>query len=130
MKKFLVVLVLLFSTMLANAQTLAYQADAFCSREYTYHGWSAWSSWRPCDILITIDITNDRVTILSERSQYYKIVTEGETYRTPNASVAEFGFIDQDGDRGIMRLVQKSSGASEIYIEFRNIAWGYDVNRL
>ena len=130
MKRFILVLALIFSFCLANAQTLAYKAEAFCAKEYTYRGWTDWSRWQPCDILITIDITNDMVTILSERSQYYRIMTEAQNYSSREAAVAEFGFIDQDGDRGILRLVQKRNGNSEIYIQFNNVAWGYTVRLL
>lgn len=106
-KKILLLFTLVFSFTIANAQTIAYKAEAFCAKEYTYRGWTNWSRWQPCDILITIDLSNDIITILSERSQYYRIITEANNYREQNAVIAEFGFIDQDGDHGILRLAQK-----------------------
>ena len=131
MKKFLTVLILaLFGLGILNAETIAFRANAFCAKEYTYRGWTDWSNWQRCSIPITIDTTNDMIVILSERTQYYRIVDYTGTYRQNRAQIIEYKFVDQDGDRGTMLLVQKDTGQSEIYVHFANVAWGYDVSRL
>ena len=40
-----------------------------------------------------------------------------------------YKFYDQDLDFGNMRLMIRKNGQSQIYIDFSNISWAYDVIR-
>lgn len=42
----------------------------------------------------------------------------------------EFNFIDQDYDRGVMRLRVERNGNAQIYIDFANVMWVYNVVKL
>lgn len=38
--------------------------------------------------------------------------------------------IDQDGDRGTLRFRKQNNGVNQIYIDFKNVQWVYNVNYL
>lgn len=40
-----------------------------------------------------------------------------------------YKFVDQDGDRGTMKLLMRANGQSEIYIMFNNVKRCYIVER-
>lgn len=80
-------------------------------------------------MLLTIDLTNDIVTVYSPNIQRYKVYAVGNFYYESNAQVQEYKFIDQDGDSGTLKLVMRTTGRSEVYIQFANIIWAYIVVR-
>lgn len=129
MKRLLLVLTIIIASVTAFSQTIAFETTHFSYKEKNYYGWSNWSNWEPSRSLMTIDLNNDMIVIYTQQTQYYNIVSVGESYVSGNAQVQEFGFIDQDGDRGTFRLVLRTTGRSEIYIAFNNIMWGYIVVR-
>lgn len=114
------------STCAINAQVLNFRTTAFTTKQY-----SSWAKWQNSDMLITMDFNNDIVTIYSPNTQIYKIYSaEGSYYDSDGDYHMDFKFIDQDGDRGTMTLMQRTNGASEIYIRFANVQWCYRVRRL
>ena len=129
MKRILLFLTIIIASLTAFSQTIAFETTHFSYKEKTYYGWSNWSNWEPSQSLMTIDLTNDMIVIYTQRTQYYNIVSVGSSYQSGNAQVQEFGFIDQDGDRGTLKLVLRTTGRSEIYITFNNVQWGYIVVR-
>lgn len=79
---------------------------------------------------LTINLNTDIVTVYSPVTQIYKVTDYVGTYREGDSTVVEYRFIDQDGDKGTMHLVQKDSGTSFVYIRFANIQWAYIVKRV
>lgn len=130
MKKFLLAILLSVVALTSSAQIISFRTTAFSHKERTTHGWSSWSNWESDCSLMTMDLTNDMIVIYTQKTQYYNIISIGSHYREGNAEIQEFGFIDQDGDRGTFRLVMRSTGRSEVYIAFNNVTWGYIVKRL
>jgi hypothetical protein len=116
----------------AKAQIYAYQTTEFAYKQVNSYGnWTNWSSWEPSNILLTINFDNDIVTIYSNTTQVYHIIQYVRNYVDDSGGKqAEFRFIDQDGDRGTMRLRIERSGNSQVYIEFSNIMWVYNVKRI
>lgn len=131
--KKLIVLLLLFVSISASAQVIKFRTVAYAENKYSYYTqkWSGWSDWEKSDMLLTIDIQNDVVTVYSPVTQIYKVYKSEKSYYDSDGDLnLLFKFIDQDGDRGTLRLLQRTSGSSEIYIEFLNIRWCYKVTRL
>lgn len=127
MKKFLISLFILIGSLSINAQTYYYKTFQFAYK-YTY---SNWSNWESSDMLVTIDYSNDLVKIYSPNTQTYKITQYVRNYTdTSGGQQVEFKFIDQDYDRGTMRLRIERNGNSQIYIEFADIMWVYNVRRV
>lgn len=132
MKRFLlIVLLCTITTIAASAQVLRFRTTSFTSKERTSRGWTNWRPFESSDMLLTMDLNSDLVTIYSPTTQYYQIVSYNGTYTDNDGdTTASYSFYDQDGDRGTMRLVQRRNGRSEIYVDFANIMWCYSVIRL
>lgn len=131
--KNLIVLMLLCISTSVSAQVINFKTIAYAENQYNYYTeeWSGWSEWQPSDIPLTIDLQNDMVSIYSRVTQIYRIYKAEDSYYDSDGDLnAVFKFIDQDGDRGTMKLLQRTSGSSEIYIQFANVSWCYRVVRL
>lgn len=131
MKKLLIILVLLVTGVLSGfAELIRLRATSYSIREKGYYGWTDFSRPTRCDVSIVIDTDEDLVTIYSARPQIYNIVNYiGEGYDNDGDYVIKYQFIDQDYDRGTMRLIQRRNGAHEVYIDFSNVGWVYSVTR-
>ena len=131
--KVMLIIVLLFTSQTVFSQIINYKTVAFSINQYDelYHKWTGWSSWEKSNMLLTINFDTSVVTVYSPVTQIYSIYkSEGNYYDSDNDYHMVFKFIDQDNDRGTMRLLQRHSGESEIYIEFADIKWCYTVLKL
>lgn len=121
---------MLFCSIPAIAQTYYYKATAFTCDIVSNGYWSGWSDWEPSNVRITIDLSEDVVVIYSPVTQIYQVYSNtcnGYDYEGNYQMI--FKFIDQDNDYGTMRLVVRTTGRSEIYIEFADVKWCYNVIR-
>lgn len=133
MIKGVLMLVLLFVCTAINAQVLQFKTTSYAENRYNYttQKWSGWSRWEPSNMLLTIDLNSDIITVYSPKTQIYVIYKAEASYTDSDGDLhVPFKFIDQDGDRGTIKLLQRKSGSSEVYIEFSNIRWCYQVIRL
>lgn len=133
MKTKLLILIFLLMGISSYSQTLHYRTVAFSTNSYNTYtsSWSGWSEWESSDMLLTINFDTDVVTIYSPITQAYYIYKFISTYYDSDGDFhMVFKFIDQDKDTGILRLLQRKSGESEVYIEFRNVKWCYRIIKL
>lgn len=136
MKKILALfaLILTMSFIVPNeikAQVYTYKTTAYAYQKTdSYGNWGKWSEWLDSDMTMVINFDTDVVTIYSPTTQRYKITKFIRNY-TDNSGgkQVEFAFVDQDGDRGHMRLRIETNGNSQVYIDFNNIRWCYNVRR-
>ena len=129
MKRFLMIFALLLSIVAANAQVQYYRSTAYAQAN-VYNGHYVWSDWQSSNMTITINLNTDMITIYSPRTQIYRVVSAGDAYNDSNGGrQVSFKVIDQDGDRGTIRLRIESNGNSQIYVDFSNVAWVYNVVR-
>lgn len=90
---------------------------------------SDFDDWTTVNIPIVFNLTTDQIIIYSKRTQTYYIY-KYETYTSNDGRRAvRFYFVDQDLDKGCCRLVIRNDGTSQIYIDFSNISWVYNVIR-
>lgn len=132
MKKFLFTLALLFSFIAIQAQVYQYRTFQYAYQQTNSNGkWGEWSDWQDSDMLMIINFNTDIVTIYSPTTQRYQITKFIRNY-TDNSGgkQVEFAFVDQDGDKGHMRLRIETNGNSQVYIDFNNIRWCYNVRRI
>ena len=131
MKKLsLFLLFILVATITASAESLVFKSTHYSQQVLSNGKWDKWTKWEPCEVKIDIDLDTDRVTIYSNRTQVYKITDYvGKTENKGDVSV-KYLFVDQDGDKGTLRLRIRKDGRSEIYIDFANIRWSYIVKRI
>ena len=133
MKKFLLMLVMVIGFVsTVDAQVYEYKTTAFAYKSVNDYGnWTSWSDWEESNIYVTINFTTDVVTVYSPKTQRYRITEHVRNY-TDNSGgkQMEFRFYDQDGDRGVMRLRTERNGNNQLYIEFNNVMWVYNVKRI
>lgn len=133
MIKKLLLLVFLFIGVSVSAQVIKFRTVAYSENRYDFNlqRWNGWSDWEKSNMLLTVDLQNDVIKVYSPTPQIYKVYETGESYYDSDGDLnILFNFIDQDYDKGVVRLLQRRSGSSEIYIEFLNVRWCYRVLRL
>ena len=122
MKKFILLLTMLIG-FVANAQTFIYQAEEFAYKEKNFYGhWMEWSDWEPSSVKITINTDRDIIKIYSPSIQTYLITEHIENYvDLDGGRQSKFRVIDQDGDKGTIRLRIEQNGNSQLYVQFNNV---------
>lgn len=133
MKKLLLVLLGIFLYIGARADVVyEFRTVGFASRFYNeqMQYWDDWSDVEPSDMRLIINDTYNIVIIYSPQIQTYKITEHMNNFYDADGDYnMVYKFIDQDGDRGTMKLLMRANGQSEIYIMFNNVKWCYIVER-
>ena len=136
MKKYFLIFILFFAMsfalpQLVDAQTYKYRTTAYAQKYVSNGRWTDWTDWQSSDMLMTIDFDNDIVKIYSPKTQIYKITEYVRKYRdNSGGNQVELNFVDQDFDRGTMRLRIEANGNSQVYIDFADVMWVYNVRRI
>ena len=131
MKRLLLAMLLCVISVTSFAQVINFETTSYTYKTYNGYSWSKWAPYQSSDMLLTMDMDKDLVIIYSPKTQIYKIIDYIGTYVDNDGDATiEFKFIDGDGDYGTMRLMQRTSGKSEVYIQFANVIWCYSVIRL
>lgn len=132
MKKYLLVL-LCFIGMSCKAQTMWFKTTGY-AQALIINKQYRWSNWQTSDMYLSINIETDQIVIYSPRTQVYQIYgvyNNGNTYTDPSGgSNIKFYVIDQDYDKGEVRLRIETNGNSQVYIDFADVAWVYNVIRI
>ena len=128
MKKIILGIILaLFMSIPSFSQIINFKATSVAIKEIGYK----WSDWKKCDILITFNLRTDKVVIYSRSIQIYKVLTQGQSYIDESGGEqVKYDVIDQDDDLGDMRLRVERNGNSQIYIDFADVSWVYNVIRI
>ena len=132
MKKILILFLLCISFFSnAHAETQWYKATSYAYKTMNNYGyWTNWTNWINCNISIKFDMSDDVIVIYSNRTQIYAIYNyRGQAYDSNGGIQAYFDVIDQDYDKGTIRLRIEQNGNSQIYCEFANVMWVYNVYR-
>lgn len=130
MKKFLILFsFFVFGTVFAFGEIQWYRTTAYASAT-VYNGRYSWGDWEKSGLNICFDTDNDIITIYSPRKQVYAVVEYlGTSNDSDGGRQVKFRVIDQDYDKGTIRLRVESNGNSQIYVDFANVAWCYNVYR-
>ena len=128
MKKIILGIILtLFMSVPSFSQVINFKATSVAIKEVGYK----WSDWQRCDILITFNLKTDKVVIYSRSIQIYKVITQGQNFIDESGGEqVKYKVIDQDDDLGSMRLRVETNGNSQIYNDFADVSWVYNVIRL
>lgn len=134
MKKILLTLILFFSFVsISFAQIQFYKTTAF-AQATVYNNIYQWTDWQKSNMNISIDLNSDIIIIYSPITQIYKVYgayNNGNMYLDNSGGKnIKFYVIDQDGDKGEIRLRVERNGNSQLYVDFSNIAWVYNVVRI
>lgn len=132
MKKLLLSLFCLFSLTI-SAQIQKYRTTQFAIASVT-NGRYSWSDWESSNLYLYINLDTDQITIYSTSIQIYQIYSaynNGNAYSDlEGGKTIKFNVIDQDLDKGTVRLRIDREGNSQVYIDFADVAWVYNVIRI
>lgn len=136
MRKYLIALLLAFSMTSASFaqsimwfKTTAYAIKMQITRSDGTTYWTKWTDWEESNMNVVFDLANDVITIYSPKTQVYRVLSvEDPPYDSAGRQV-KFRVRDQDGDYGYIRLRIENNGNSQIYVDFSNVSWVYNVRR-
>lgn len=116
---------------LTSSDVIAQSVQWYQTTEFAFklEGYD-WSDWQKAEIGVKIDLSQDKITIYSDNVQIYRVIATLDPPYDPNGQQVKFKVIDQDGDYGHLRLRIENSGNSQIYIDFSDISWVYNVIRV
>lgn len=134
MKRLLLVLLLLCSIpVYSQIQWYKTTSMAIKYKRYnSYYGqyyWTDWSDWERCVLNVKFDLNSDQIIIYSNKTQIYTVLYTEDQPRDNSGSQIRFKIIDQDNDIGYLRLRIENNGNSQIYIDFNDVMWVYNVYR-
>lgn len=130
MKRILIVIMFgLFCVGAVQAQTQWFKATEFAVRVVDNGCWTKWSDWESVDINIKFDLSNDLIIIYSQETQIYKVLEQVKSPYDSNGTQVKFRVLDQDYDKGFLRLRVENNGNSQIYVDYADISWVYNVVR-
>ena len=114
-----------------DAQTLYFKTFQFSIKYKTSNGWTDWSEWKPSNMKMLIDLDDNLIIIYSEKIQIYKVLEDEGSYTDSSGGKQQkFYVIDQDDDHGYVRLRVEKNGNSQVYIDFNDVMWVYNVRRI
>lgn len=133
MKKFLALFILMISLcgFTCSAETQWYNSKSYAWKQINSYGyWTGWSNWIACNVNIKFDLNTDWITIYSNKTQYYKVTTyHGTINESDGSQQAYFTAADTNGGVATIRLRIETNGNSQIYVEYSNAMWVYNVIR-
>ena len=133
MKKFIFTLMLMLSMCVTSAvaQTYWYQATGFSYRQVSYGQWTPWAAWEASSVKISIDVDRDLIKIFSPMTQIYFVTNyDGSFTDSSGGRQIQYSVIDQDRDTGKIRLRIERNGNSQLYVDFSDVMWVYNVVRI
>ena len=89
--------------------------------------YEGWSDWEPVNIDVKIDFNKGLVKILSKQTQVYEILSQLPSMKDSSGENLRFRVIDQDKDIGVLMFRVQNNGTKQIYLEFDDIGWVYNV---
>ena len=89
--------------------------------------YEGWSDWEPVNIDVKIDFNKGFVKILSKQTQVYEILSQLPSMKDSSGENLRFRVIDQDKDIGVLMFRVQNNGTKQIYLEFNDIGWVYNV---
>ena len=133
-KKFLLAALAVFMlSFTVNAESLWFRAYKYAIKEKTEsnrNNSTGWSNWIECDVPIEFQMDDDIIVIYSNKTQIYAIYENMGTYNDRDGGKQQgYYVLDQDLDKGTVRLRITRDGTSQIYIDFNDVGWVYNVVR-
>jgi hypothetical protein len=126
----------IFLTISTNVfgQVYKLKSTAFSSKyKINEYKWSEWSDATESSVLITFDLTNDRITIYSKETQVYDIAEyEGQTTDEDGDDIFSYFCIDEDGTKCRLKWLTLNSqnGRMQMYVNYDNMIWLYNIYSL
>ena len=129
MKKLLFTLLFAMISICSFAQVYKYQTTELAIKTQNSRGnWGDWSDWEDCSCLVVINLDKDKITIYSKERQEYDVYECDDPYEDSDGdTVIKMKAVDQDGDNCTVRLIIRKSGQTQLYVDFNNVMWVYNI---
>ena len=132
MKKLLIFTFLLVSSCMASVTYASVSKLTAYSVAYKYvddNGeWTQWTDWEDCNILVVLNLDKDRLSIYSNTTQEYDIISyddwesDGE-----GGKVAGFDCVDAEGLRCRVRWRIAKDMSHQVYVDYNDFCFVYNV---
>ncbi len=117
----------MFCVLGVDAQTYKYKTTAFAYREVVNNTWTDWTDWEPSSILVVISLDREIVTIYSQETQEYDIIEYQGNEEDDNGSTIKLLCVNEDGLRCNVRLRTQTDGERQLYVDFSDCMWVYNL---
>jgi hypothetical protein len=123
------ILVLLILPPTSHAQVYKLRSKSLAIRSLENETWSDWSDWEDTNVLMTIDLDEDRITIYSKVTQVYDVAEyEGKITDQDGDDVMSFFCVDKDGTTCRIRfIVNHEDERYQLYVDYKDFAFVYNV---
>ena len=133
MKKILLTLLLAICATTMFAEISFYKATSYAYKyvDSDTDEWVDWTDWIDCNVKVSFNFDDDIIKIYSNEQQTYVITEYGdEEDDGQGGRMWSLDVVDQDGDKGTVRLRIEKGGNSELYVDFANVMWVYNVTSI
>jgi len=133
MKRFLTILIVSLVTLTVGAESIWFTGYSYAVKyknNYNRNNSQGWSNFQKCNVNIEFKIDDDFIIIYSNRTQVYGIYGNAGTYNDAEGGQQQgYYVLDQDYDKGMIRLRIARDGTSQLYVDFDDVGWVYNVVR-
>lgn len=130
LKGFIIVIFLLFGLSSSYSQVSKLRTTEFSIRTKEDKGdWSKWSTWEESNMLITFDTDIERITIYSNETQVYDIVSSDDPSETKEGETdLWFKTVDKNGLTCVIRMIlSKTNNDNQLYVMYSDVMFVYNV---
>lgn len=130
MKKIILFLLLCFVGVTCFSQVTKYRATSFAYKFVKDSGsWTDWSDWEDCSVLIVVNFDKDVVNIYSETPQEYDIYDYSDDISNDDrgGKTWELKCVNHEGSRCHLRFRKQSDGQMQLYVDFSDASWVYNI---
>lgn len=131
MKKLILISAMLLAFVSAQAEVIKLQATSFAYKYQNDYGyWTDWTDWEYCSILVVINIDAERINIYSKSPQEYDVINSYDSGRDRDGGETfTMECIDAEGIRSDVRLRTQRDGSLQLYVDYADMMWVYNVER-
>jgi hypothetical protein len=133
MKAIISLIIVMFCFQSLYSQVYKLKATGFSMKyEIDEYTWSEWAEWEESNVLCTIDVQKDRISIYSKETQVYDVIEKEEEIIDEEGDwTLPFICIDKDGGRCRIRLMKRADDDQlQLYVDYNDMKWVYDVYSL
>jgi hypothetical protein len=107
---------------------LAQDANIARLRAYRYGYKLTGEDWKymDCDILIIANFKESRITVYSQESQFYDVISVGDAYTDEDGDkIIKMVAVDEEGIECTLVLLNRGNGVLQLQALYSDVTWVY-----